>query len=286
VGAFAVVSLAIMVLIVVVFAGLRFWEGRDRYYVVFRESVIGLQVGSEVLINGIRSGKVDAIELDSADVRRVRVTLDLEEGTPVHADTRAILTFAGITGLKIIDLRGGSPATARVPTESVIPVGTTTLDQLQAQAQTLATQTAELMNRASALLDNMIAITEPSQFAGVNQIVARAGTATENLAAATAELRALVAENRQTVKRSLHSVDQAAQKAAELFDGEMERVLVSAGALIADLRGAVRTNQTQLVSTLTDLRKASESFKEMARELRQRPSRILFAPTPRDRALP
>jgi len=286
VGAFAVVTLAIFVMIVVVFAGLRFWEGRDRYYVVFGDSVIGLQVGSEVLISGIRSGKVEAIELDRADIRRVRVTIDLEEGTPVHADTRATMTFAGITGLKIIDLRGGSPAAKRLPPGSVIPVGTTTLDQLQDQAQTLATQTTELMKRASTLLDNMIAITEPSQFAGMNQIVARAMVATDNLASTTAELRALVAENRESIKTSLRSVDQAAQSAAEVFDGELQQVLVSAGALISDLRGAVRTNQTQLASTLTDLRKASESFKEMARELRQRPSRILFAPTPRDRALP
>ena len=52
------------------------------------------------------------------------------------------------------------------------------------------------------------------------------------------------------------------------------------------LRGVVRDNGAYLRSSMFDLRQASRSFKELAREVRQRPSRLLFSNSPGERKLP
>jgi hypothetical protein len=52
------------------------------------------------------------------------------------------------------------------------------------------------------------------------------------------------------------------------------------------MSGVVKQNQGQLRSALADLRRASGNFKELSRELRQKPSGLLFSRPPADRRLP
>jgi len=62
--------------------------------------------------------------------------------------------------------------------------------------------------------------------------------------------------------------------------------VAGADALITDMNGVVKENQGQLRAALTDLRRASGNFKELSRDLRQRPSGLLFSKPPADRRLP
>lgn len=81
----------------------------DEYDIVFRERISGLQVGANVLFNGIRVGEVEDLSLDPNNpniaVARVRV----DEGTPIKEDTKAELELVGVTGLAVIQFVGGSP---------------------------------------------------------------------------------------------------------------------------------------------------------------------------------
>ena len=52
------------------------------------------------------------------------------------------------------------------------------------------------------------------------------------------------------------------------------------------MKGLVHNNEGQLRSAVFDLRQASRSFKELAREVRQRPSRLFFGDSQRERKLP
>ena len=61
VGLFAVVAGALFGVVLVVFAGLHFWQERTRYYIVFDDSVFGLEQGADVYVNGIRVGTVAEI---------------------------------------------------------------------------------------------------------------------------------------------------------------------------------------------------------------------------------
>ena len=59
-----------------------------------------------------------------------------------------------------------------------------------------------------------------------------------------------------------------------------------AGDVITQLRDAVRNDNQPVRAAMMDLRQASRTFKELAREVRQKPSRLLFSSPAPDRKLP
>ena len=83
------------------------------YEVVFEEAVTGLSVGSQVLYSGISVGGVRALSLDRDDPRKVVARVKVRKDTPVKVDTRAKLSFTGLTGTAFIQLTGGGPQSAR-----------------------------------------------------------------------------------------------------------------------------------------------------------------------------
>jgi phospholipid/cholesterol/gamma-HCH transport system substrate-binding protein len=80
------------------------------YRIHFLESVSGMSLGDPVKYHGVDVGTVDAMSLDPADPRRVRVDVRLRKDTPVKADTKASLQLKGLTGVVFVELHGGTPA--------------------------------------------------------------------------------------------------------------------------------------------------------------------------------
>ena len=285
-GAFVIATAALVVLVAVVFGGLRLWEGRDRYYVEFEGSVLGLEEGAEVTFGGIKVGNVDAIALARGAPGTIRVAIEVDEDLPIKADTTAVLAMAGVTGLRVIDLRGGSADAPRLAPGATIAKGETTLDKLERRAQQIVEDSSSIMTKANQVLDNLVEITGPQQYASLGETFEHARVASANLAGASEELRLMVRENRVALRGSLEAVQATATSASTLLDQQVPRLVTDAGALVDELRGVVRQNGTQLGSAMYDLRQASRSFKELARELRQRPSRLLRSDAPSERRLP
>jgi phospholipid/cholesterol/gamma-HCH transport system substrate-binding protein len=265
-GVFALAALALAALAILAFGALRVLRGGDVYRAEFEGSVYGLADGANVYLSGVRVGTVDAIELSPDDPRRVRVRIVVAAGTPVRTDTRAMLQFAGITGLKVIDLRGGTPGAPPLLPGSTIPAGQTVLDKLEQRAEEIADQTTALMARTNRILDHVARVTDPD---GELVAVARRGAA--DLAAAGATMRAIADENRAAVRRSIDAVGRTAHGADEV---------------IAQLKLLIRDNSPALRGAMFDLRQASRTLKDLAREVRQRPSRLLFSGAQRERRIP
>lgn len=259
-GLFGVGAALALAVVLAVFAGLRFWERHDTYVIYFDDSVMGLEAGAEVMFAGVRIGRVASIDLVPADLRKVKVTIAVKRGLPIRTDTTATLQFAGITGLKLIDLRGGSPEAAYLPPGSVLASEQALLDRMEQTAQRLTDQTEELMEGA--------------------------GRVMENLELTSDELRAMVAENRVALRGTISAVGEAARAATAMLKSDLPKVIAGAGALVEDMRGVVRSNQNHIRTAMFDLRQASKNFKDLSRDLRQKPSRILFSRSARDRAMP
>jgi len=87
---------------------------RAVYAIRFEQPVSGLVPGANVLFNGIRAGTVTRIDLDPNEPKRVTVTISLETGVPVRADTQVDITYQGFTGAAAVALKGGSPEAPRL----------------------------------------------------------------------------------------------------------------------------------------------------------------------------
>lgn len=298
VGIFAVVTASLLAVVLLVFGGIRFWKHHDHYYVIFDDSVLGLEPGAAVTLNGISVGSVDSVIIAPEDLSRVRVGITVDVGTPVHADTHAFLSMAGLTGVRSVDLKGGSYRSPRLAENGIIPAGLGTLDKLQAKAEMLADESGKLMQRANEIADSasrvMANLTTATDPAAVQAILASTQRATANLDVASrgvismiGETKAMISDTKGELARTLQSVSGAATSATALLDSRVGGFVDNANSLVTDLRGVVHGNQAVLTAATADIRQAARSFKELSREVREKPSRLLFSGNQQtDRKLP
>jgi phospholipid/cholesterol/gamma-HCH transport system substrate-binding protein len=80
----------------------------DTYYTYMRESVAGLSIDAAVRYNGVDVGRVREIIINPENPEEVRLSLAILRGTPVKADSVAVLVTQGLTGLTTVDLTGGT----------------------------------------------------------------------------------------------------------------------------------------------------------------------------------
>jgi phospholipid/cholesterol/gamma-HCH transport system substrate-binding protein len=92
-----------------------------QYRVIFDSSVSGLQVGGNVLFNGIRVGEVINLRLDPGKPSQVIAMLAVNKSTPIRSDTRVGLEFSGLTGVASVSLKGVSANTPLIEREEGEP---------------------------------------------------------------------------------------------------------------------------------------------------------------------
>lgn len=98
-------------------------ESFEYYKIHTQESVAGLSVKAPVRLLGVEVGNVESIDISEENDLSVDVLIKVKRGTPIKEDTFATLQLQGITGLKFVQLEGGSREAARLKAkEDEIPV--------------------------------------------------------------------------------------------------------------------------------------------------------------------
>jgi phospholipid/cholesterol/gamma-HCH transport system substrate-binding protein len=282
-GMFVAITGGLLAVVLIVFGGMRFWEKRHHFTILCEDTVYGLEPGAHVFLNGIKVGRVDGVQLLPTDLSKVEVSISVKDDAPIHTDTVAMLAYAGITGLKVIDLRGASATTPLLPEGGVIKTGKSGLDKIQEKAQEIADQSTQLMERAKAILDNLAALSDPAKF---QPIVDKSRAMVDNLASASADLKGLIAENRIALRETIGAAKGAVTSTQAIIDSQVTGLVGSARELMGDLATLVHGSEGPIRSALFDLRQASRNFKELSRDVRQKPSRLLFSSAPGERKLP
>lgn len=291
VGLFAAAAITLVVIVLATFAGVNLFSHKNHFKIVFEDTVYGLEKGSLVYFNGIKVGSVSDIAIDPGDLKKIVVEIKVGDDAPVHTDTGAELTMSGITGLKVVDLRGGTPTKPLLEDGGTIPVKPGMLDKLSKTAESLVDRTDELMAKVSKLVDKSTKVAE-------------------NLDQSTAALTGLITENKDALHHTITTIDSTVNNlggqvnelvaSAKTVMTSANTVMTTANTTITDVHGFVdganslvgdvgriiKTNENQLAGTMADLRQASRSFKDLARELRDKPSRVIFSASGSDRKLP
>lgn len=161
---YAIVGLFVLALTAALIAGIlwlasgkQYGKVYDLYVTYMTESVSGLSLNAPVKYRGVEVGLVRKISLDPANPEQVRLDLEIERGTPIKTDTKAMLRLQGLTGIAYVELEGGSReapliapmANAEPP---VISSGTSLLARLDTGVSTLLTN----LNRTSENINTLL----------------------------------------------------------------------------------------------------------------------------------
>lgn len=267
-----------------------------RYYnVIFDEAVTGLTEGGSVQYNGISVGSVDTLSLAPDDPRKVVAHIKVRATTPVRVDTRAKLSFTGLTGTAFIQLTGGTPHAKRLmPTSGDdVPVILTEASALQ--------NIAETANKLVARMDKVLS---DENIDNITSTLDNIESATGALAAQRQDLGALIVNARiaseklsatlDTTNAALTNVDrELVQKLPQLIAkldstlGRLDSAAGNANQLLSENRGAINSftqdGLSQLGPTLEDLRALVRDLRKISARLDDNPAGyVLGRQTPKE----
>ena len=294
---YATVALFAMACIVAALAFVWWYSGRgdrrdfDTYEIYFEGSVSGLSKGSPVRYLGVDVGRVTALSVDKRDAARVKVVADIDRSAPISGATQAKLGLLGLTGLLYIDLqqdprvRPGQPL-MRGENYPVISAGKSTIEasieklpEVLAQAssimarieQMLADENIQKFNRTLANIERSSA-TLPETLADARSLAADLHRISESTLALTERLNSTLAESQPELRATLANARAASEKLVRTADGLDRFINANEGAFA---RGA-GASLAELQQLAVDAREASNEIRSLARELRERPSSLVF----------
>jgi phospholipid/cholesterol/gamma-HCH transport system substrate-binding protein len=220
-GIFIFVSTTILLATLVALSLNRFFKKNDIYKIAYTNvSVTGLDVGSSVKYLGINVGTVKSIKIDPEDIRKIIVEIGIKAGTPIKKDLRANIATLGITGIKIIELRGGTNEAELLKPEGFISAGTSLTEDFTGRAEVIAARTEELLN-------NLLELTNPQNRVAFNSILAETNMA-------MSIVNELIKNNRSQLERSLANLD--------TITSELSAASVSSRMITNEIASVVRSD--------------------------------------------
>lgn len=272
----------------------------DTYETYMTESVSGLNLNAAVRYRGVDVGRVRAIALAPGNVEQVRITMDIERGTPVKADTVAMLQTQGLTGIAVIELTGGrkeSPALQAAPgqTVPVIASGPSLMERLETATPVLIASLVRVGDNLNALLDDnnrralsatladlaVITRTLAARAPTIDATLARTARAMDHAARAGAELPQLVQRFERAagaVERMAADVSEASTSARSTLDSARGTLDSARGTLdgsradVAQFTGTTLPEARELVA---ELRGLTATMQRVVDEVERNPGVLL-----------
>ncbi len=237
-GIFIMISSVLLLMLVGFFTARRLFERTDTYYVAYRDvSVSGLETGSPVKYMGINVGSISDIYIDPDDVNQIIVELSLKQGTPVKEDATADIIAMGITGLKTIEIRGGSNEAPFLEEDGFIPQGTSLVEDISGRAEVIAFKVEEVLN-------NLIEFSKPENIQKISETVDQIALLADNANQSFELITEVVEENREDVRmsfsRTSNIVEQVDSTAGSLQAAIDRFNVIMQGEAIEDVLGNLR----------------------------------------------
>lgn len=233
IGGFVLIMLTIGLLFLAWLSNIGQTQRQAEVRVVFSGAVTGLSTGSAVLFNGIKIGEVRTLSLDEKDPRTVIAVIRVSRDVPLKTDTRATLSYQGLTGAATLQLEGGSrnaptlfdSASDGMPT---MPAEISPFQDILESARNVLTRA----DSAMAAIDDFITENGPAFNRTVNNV--------EKFSAA-------LADNSDGISKAMASISSAADAI-----GDISRDLKGAAAQVTRILDAVEPAKvTEVVDRLS-----------------------------------
>jgi phospholipid/cholesterol/gamma-HCH transport system substrate-binding protein len=246
VGAFVIALVVAAFAFVIFLARFSLETGVTTYMVNFTGSVTGLEVGSRVRYRGVPVGSVTSIKIDPNDITRIRVLLEIEDGTPIKEETEATLGLQGITGVAYVNLAGGTQQSP--PLRKKEGHDYPEIRSRPSSLEKVLEDLPKLFERATEISERLVAIMSEDNRVSITQTLANLRQVTDVLAQRSQNIDTILAE---------------ASAAAVSF----RRTAESAERTVASIDRQVGPISNDAQKSLAEIRKASEQFARVADKL-------------------
>ncbi len=299
------VGLAVIALIAALIGGLIWLKsagGRNEfnYYTIYfeKQPLDGLQIGADVLMRGIKVGRVEDYALTAANINRVRVLIRIDRRTPVRTNTVAVVTRSFVTGIAKIDLQTPDPPGPTLTTilddepYPVITEGTSNLDEIANRLNIVG-------ETAVKTLESLNEVLKPENRAAIDKTLANLRDLTGGLNQRLKELDRTLA----AVNRAADDIGRSSTRIADVADStgqDLRPALRQAERTMKDISGAtialeqqaaqlsqavsstVLSSGDQLAIAISELKSTGETLNRLLDRL-QDPRAALLGPTPQQR---
>ncbi len=252
VGIFVSICLAVLAVLIFKVEDLDIFGDQGQRVEVLFDSVAGLNDKAPVRVAGVRVGTVEAIGLEG---RRARVTLLLETDLELPSGSSARIANAGILGDKYIELEpgpaGAPPIAEGQMLEGVTPV---TFDQALERFDALGQSLQQITGDVSAQGD-------------LGTTIRRL---LDNLEATSADIRSLVATNRDQVGATVDNFERFSDNLAR----ELPRLTDQLADLLGRVDSVVAENREDFQGSLENIRRVSGELETTVDNLNKISSQI------------
>ena len=257
-GVFLTTATLLFLVTVAYLIGAELWTERPTYVIRFSDSVSGLDVGSPVKYQGVRVGRVDVIRVDPDNIELVEVTISVVEGTPIKRDHTAVVNVQGVTGIKFIELRGGTMEAGDLGPGGEIRAGANVLDQITGQVSDISVKVDQLVS-------NLLLVTRAenqqvldSTLRGMDGTLTKVDAVLTDLHKTTSTMQAMLEENRKPLRATMKNLATSTAHA--------DQTLADLDRAIADVRTELK--DAQLGATTAEIRALTSSARDQVEQLK------------------
>ncbi|MDX9901571.1 MAG: MlaD family protein [Aliarcobacter sp.] len=280
------IGLFVIALVISLFI-LVFWLGKfgfekkkfDEYQIYFKESVSGLNIGSSIKYKGFEVGNVSEIKLNPLNSEEIQLNIVIKKGTPIKEDNYAVLGNLGITGLKYIELKGGSNDSKLLQEDEN---GFRIISSKTSDLTTLVDSTTDLTNELTLVLAQMKKLLADENIKTISQILDK----TQNSMSNVEQFSNYLVNNEKKIdelfknisvltkngNKSFESID----KSANSFKDLTNEILLEIKKGSFDINDMSKESFDKLNSVLNNLDSTLLQTQILIDNLNQSPSDILF----------
>jgi phospholipid/cholesterol/gamma-HCH transport system substrate-binding protein len=315
VGVVVVVAALLFLVALVFVGGVNLLRKKKVEYTTYFKFAGGLEPGSLVRFGGFKVGTIKSASLDPEDTTRIQVILQVDDGTPIHTNSKARISSLGFLGENYLEISAGTRDAAPLPPGSEIPtVEIVQLADVLTNVNNITVNATKLVND---LDDRVLALSDSTNLLikNLNEVVSPENK--EHFSSVLANADGMLKQSRPHMEKTLNNLETASGKVSPAIDNlngtiskantltdhldavvvenrkeihdtllRLQTSLADAERMINDLDDTLGANRGNLDETLENIRATSENLKEFTDTLKQRPYSLIRIKAEKDRLPP
>jgi len=266
-GVFVIIGMIILAAFIVVPVANKMSHRTKTYVAYFSgETLQGLEQGAGVKFNGVSIGRVQRVSYNPDDINRMKVEMSVMEGFPMRVDMYATTGIIGITGIKYVEISGGTNEAPLLKAGGEVPTRGSMFASIGDRVEILADQVETLLRQLNI-------ITNPDSLHSVK-------VALDNLADLTGDAKTLFADARtlipstkgvidtvQSVVNEVLKVAQDVKGVTETFrtsveDGNIPGLIAQVDSTASAVKGLTDHLSLMILQTREDVSVSMENLRE------------------------